>query len=50
MHARGAIKDFIAENVDYPRRMIMDRLVRTNVETKDLADVKPGQGKIVSVG
>ncbi|HVS33151.1 MAG TPA: FAD-dependent oxidoreductase, partial [Thermoanaerobaculia bacterium] len=50
VHARGAIKDFISENVDYPRRMIMDRLVRSNVETKDVADVKPGEGKIVSVG
>jgi glycine/D-amino acid oxidase-like deaminating enzyme/nitrite reductase/ring-hydroxylating ferredoxin subunit len=49
MHARGAIKDFITENQDYPRRMIMDRVLRTNIETKDLFEVKAGEGKIVSV-
>ena len=49
MHARGAMKDLVTENVDFPRRIIVDRIARRNVETKDLFDVKAGEGKIVSV-
>lgn len=49
IHARGAIKDFVTENVDYPRHLISDRLARRDVDTKDLDDVKRGEGKIVSL-
>lgn len=49
MHARGAMKDLVTENLDFPRRIIVDRIARRNVETKDLFDVKATEGKIVSV-
>ena len=49
MHARGAVKDLVTENVDFPRRIIVDRIARRNVETRDLFDVKVNEGKIVSV-
>ncbi|HUP43952.1 MAG TPA: FAD-dependent oxidoreductase [Thermoanaerobaculia bacterium] len=48
-HARGAVKDLVMENADYPRRMIVDRVARRNVDTKELLDVKEGEGKIVSL-
>ncbi|HEU4522888.1 MAG TPA: FAD-dependent oxidoreductase, partial [Thermoanaerobaculia bacterium] len=41
-HARGAMKDLVTENVDFPRRIIVDRIARMNVETKDVFDVKVG--------
>ena len=49
VHARGALTDFVTENVDFPRRLIADRVLARNVETKDPFDVKSGQGKIVEV-
>jgi glycine/D-amino acid oxidase-like deaminating enzyme/nitrite reductase/ring-hydroxylating ferredoxin subunit len=49
MHARGAVKDLVSENADFPRRIIVDRIARRNVETRDLFDVKANEGKIVSV-
>ena len=48
-HLRGAMKDLVSENVDFPRRIIVDRVARQNVETRELFDVKAGEGRIVSV-
>jgi glycine/D-amino acid oxidase-like deaminating enzyme/nitrite reductase/ring-hydroxylating ferredoxin subunit len=47
--ARGAIKDFVTENVDFPKHIIKDRILRLDVETKRTVDVKPGEGKIASI-
>lgn len=49
LHARGAVKDLVTENVDFPRRFIADRLLRRDVEGKTTFDVPPGEGKILSI-
>lgn len=49
IHARGAVKDFVTENVDFPKRIIADRIANRDVEAKSLFDVKSGDAKIVAV-
>jgi glycine/D-amino acid oxidase-like deaminating enzyme/nitrite reductase/ring-hydroxylating ferredoxin subunit len=46
---RGAVTDFITENVDFPKHLIEDRVLNRDVETKSTFDVKSGEGKIVEV-
>jgi glycine/D-amino acid oxidase-like deaminating enzyme/nitrite reductase/ring-hydroxylating ferredoxin subunit len=49
-HIRGAVKDFITENVDFPKHIIEDRIANRDVEGKSTAAVAPGEGKIIEVG
>jgi glycine/D-amino acid oxidase-like deaminating enzyme/nitrite reductase/ring-hydroxylating ferredoxin subunit len=49
LQLRGAMKDLVVENLDYPRHMIEDRVARLNVEGKHLLDVERGEGKIISL-
>jgi len=49
IHARGAIKDLVRENVDFPTHIVGDRVMRRDVDTKQLFDVKSGEGKIVAL-
>jgi len=41
---------YLSENVDFPRYFIQDRLLRANVEGDSVEDVKPGEGRIISLG
>src|SRR5262249_4954776 len=45
--ARG-LRDFIAENVDFPLHLVKDWL--SGADTRSPEDVRPGEGKIVRVG
>ena len=49
LHLRGAMKDLVVENADYPRHIIADRIARLNVEAKDVVDIRAGEGKIISI-
>ena len=49
IHPRGSVRDFVTENVDYPKRILLDRVLRRDVETTRTFDVKSGEGKIVMV-
>jgi len=49
IHLRGAMKNLISENKDFPAHLISDRLTKRDVETTDTHDVKNGEGKIVEV-
>jgi len=49
IHARGAVKDFVAENVDFPKRIVVDRIANRDVEAKSLFDVKSGDARIVAI-
>jgi glycine/D-amino acid oxidase-like deaminating enzyme/nitrite reductase/ring-hydroxylating ferredoxin subunit len=40
-------REFVAENVDFPRHLVLDRLTSHDVETDRPFDVKSGEGKIV---
>jgi glycine/D-amino acid oxidase-like deaminating enzyme/nitrite reductase/ring-hydroxylating ferredoxin subunit len=42
-------KDFITENIDYPRYFVLDRLTTMNVTAKSANEVPAGEGRIVSV-
>jgi glycine/D-amino acid oxidase-like deaminating enzyme/nitrite reductase/ring-hydroxylating ferredoxin subunit len=44
-----AKKQLVAENVDFPKHILADRIAQRNVDTKNLFDVKSGDGKIVVV-
>jgi glycine/D-amino acid oxidase-like deaminating enzyme/nitrite reductase/ring-hydroxylating ferredoxin subunit len=46
---KGAIRDYLSENVDYPKHMILDRVISRDVEGTSASAVAPGEGKIVSV-
>ena len=48
-HMRGAVKDYVTENVDFPRRFIADRIFRRDVEGHATGEVSAGEGKILSV-
>lgn len=48
-HVRGAVKDFLTENVDFPKHMIKDRLLRRDVEGRLTSEVANGEGKILSL-
>ncbi|HXI13113.1 MAG TPA: FAD-dependent oxidoreductase [Thermoanaerobaculia bacterium] len=45
----AAAKDYIAENVDFPKRFILDRIFRANVEGHSVEEITAGEGKIISV-
>lgn len=49
LHARGAMKDFIKENADFPKAIIADRILSRDVESKETLDVSRGEGKIIAV-
>ena len=49
-HVRGAITQFVTENVDFPKHILKDRVAGMDVEAKTTIDVERGEGKIVSVG
>jgi glycine/D-amino acid oxidase-like deaminating enzyme/nitrite reductase/ring-hydroxylating ferredoxin subunit len=44
VHLRGAAKDLVAENVEFPKRLIADRLLSRDVEQ---GEVHGGEGKII---
>lgn len=46
---RGAAKDYLSENVDYPAHLIPDRLTATDVEADSLKAIRPGDGKILEL-
>ncbi|MEO7455776.1 MAG: FAD-dependent oxidoreductase [Gemmatimonadaceae bacterium] len=46
--APGVLKTFLAENVDYPKYYIADRLRRNRSDGVDT--VKPGEGKVLTIG
>ena len=48
-HVRGALTDFVTENVDFPKHFIRDRILRRDVETHETGDVARGDGRIVSI-
>ncbi len=50
IHVRGALKEFVTENVDFPARIVSDRIAQRDVEGKTTDAVKAGEGKILSVG
>jgi len=50
IHPRGAVREFVTENVDYPKRILLDRVLRRDVEATRTFDVKSGEGKIVMIG
>jgi len=45
----AAAKDYITENVDFPKRFILDRIFRANVEGHSVDDLSAGEGKILSI-
>lgn len=50
IHVRGAVKEFLTENVDFPKHIVADRIARRDVDGKSTDAVEPGEGKILSVG
>jgi Rieske Fe-S protein len=47
--ARGAIGDVVRENIDFPKRIVADRVMQRDVDTTKAFDVKSGEGKIVAL-
>ena len=46
---RGAVKDFVSENVDYPAHLVRDRLTSHDVEAESLKSVTRGHGAILEL-
>jgi glycine/D-amino acid oxidase-like deaminating enzyme/nitrite reductase/ring-hydroxylating ferredoxin subunit len=46
---RGATKEYLAENIDYPTHLIADRLTSAGVEADSLQAVKPGDGAVIKL-
>lgn len=44
-----AVREVVAENVDYPKHLILDRVLQRDVEATRTFDVKSGEGKIMMV-
>ena len=49
VHLRGAVKDLVMENVDFPAHLVADRLMKHDVESKQTVDVHSGEGKILEI-
>lgn len=45
----ASAKEYISENVDFPKHLVADRLTNLNVETTALAEVARNEGKIVAL-
>ena len=45
----ASAKDFIVENIDFPKHLVPDRLTSLDVEATTLQDVRPGVGMIVKL-
>jgi glycine/D-amino acid oxidase-like deaminating enzyme/nitrite reductase/ring-hydroxylating ferredoxin subunit len=45
----ASAKDFILENIEYPRYFVLDRLTTLDVTAKSADDVPAGEGRIVAI-
>lgn len=45
----ASAKDFIVENIEYPRYFVLDRLTTMNVTARSVGEVPAGEGRIVAV-
>ncbi|HET7434797.1 MAG TPA: FAD-dependent oxidoreductase [Thermoanaerobaculia bacterium] len=46
---KHGLRDFAAQNAEFPARVLADRLTSHDVESKDAFDVKAGEGKIIKL-
>ncbi|MBV8517714.1 MAG: FAD-dependent oxidoreductase [Acidobacteria bacterium] len=49
VHAHMTVREFLTENMEFPKRLVADRLTPHDVEGKETADVRAGEAKILSV-
>jgi glycine/D-amino acid oxidase-like deaminating enzyme/nitrite reductase/ring-hydroxylating ferredoxin subunit len=49
VHAHMTVREFISENLAFPKHFVADRLTSHDVEAKTPLDVRPGEGKIIEI-
>jgi glycine/D-amino acid oxidase-like deaminating enzyme/nitrite reductase/ring-hydroxylating ferredoxin subunit len=45
----ASAKDYLLENVDFPRYFVLDRLTNVNVDARSLDEVPAGEGRLVAI-
>jgi glycine/D-amino acid oxidase-like deaminating enzyme/nitrite reductase/ring-hydroxylating ferredoxin subunit len=49
VHAHMTVREFLTENLPFPKHLVSDRLTSHDVEAKETDSVRAGEGKILSI-